>query len=220
MFEIYLKKDIVKKCRGILLSFYSHYQRKFSIQNSQWAQWCKPRKSKIEKERVIIESILTQQTNWQNVEKAMFNLKSAKSDNLTVILNTPKKRLEQLIKPAGFYRVKAKYLKNIASYFISRGGVKEVEKEKGELLRKELLAIKGVGKETADSILLYALRKKFFVIDAYIKKLVKDLKLPVEKFSYDYLQKFFIKIIPSDIDFYQKFHAIIVIYYKNNKLKK
>jgi len=202
-----------------LLSFYRKNLKKFSIKESQWRLWCKEKKSLKEKEWVIIESILTQQTNWQNVEKAMANLKREKEDSLKKIAAISKNKLSQIIKPSGFYQIKAGYLKNIAQFFIKNGGIKKLEKLETEILRKKLLSIKGVGYETADSILLYVFNRPIFVIDAYTKRFVKDFKLNVDNLSYHYLQQFFMKIFPKNPSFYQKFHAIIVLYYKNKKQK-
>jgi len=168
---------------------------------------------------VIIESILTQQTNWQNVEKAMANLKRKKKDSLRAIAALSKNKLAQIIKSSGFYQIKAGYLKNIARFFLKNGGVKKLEKLETEILRKKLLSIKGVGYETADSILLYGFNRPIFVIDAYTKRFVKNLKLKVGNLSYNHLQQFFMKVFPKNTFFYQKFHAIIVLYYKNKKQK-
>jgi len=202
-----------------LLLFYQKNLKKFSIKDSQWRLWCKEKKSLKEKEWVIIESILTQQTNWQNVEKAMANLKRKKKDSLRAIAALSKNKLAQIIKSSGFYQIKADYLKNIARFFLKNGGVKKLEKLETEILRKKLLSIKGVGYETADSILLYGFNRPIFVIDAYTKRFVKNLKLKVGNLSYNHLQQFFMKVFPKNTFFYQKFHAIIVLYYKSKKQK-
>ncbi|MGB9848182.1 MAG: endonuclease III domain-containing protein [Minisyncoccia bacterium] len=200
-----------------LLLFYRKKLKKFPIKDSQWRLWCKSKKSPKEKEWVIIEAILTQQTNWRNVEKAMANLKKERKDSLTSINKLSKSQLAKLIKPSGFYQIKAEYLKNIARFFVKNGGIKNLEKLETEILRRKLLNIKGVGYETADSILLYVFNRPVFVVDAYTKRLVGELKLKIKNLSYNSLQKFFIKIFPRNVSFYQKFHAIIVLYYKNKK---
>ena len=203
-----------------ILSFYHQAQKQIKIEDSQWQLWCKPRKTLKEKEWVIIESILTQQTNWNNVEQAMANLENAKKDSLLAIYQTPSNKLKILIRPAGFYQIKAKYLKNVAKFFIQKGGIKNIEKEPAYILRNQLLQIKGVGFETADSILLYAFNRLVFVVDAYTKRWIKEFKIriPSGKRNYSELQKYFVKKIPKNVFLYQKIHAIIVLYYKN-KLK-
>lgn len=199
-----------------IMIFYKKFSKKYPIVNSQWAFWCKRKKSIKEKEKVIIEAILTQQTNWNNVEKAMTNLKKANKDNLKAIYSTPSKQIEKFIKSAGFYKIKTKYLKNICEFFILNGGIKNLEKKKTKDLRTALLKIKGVGPETADSILLYAFHKPIFVVDAYTKKWIKEFKFPIRKTSYLQIQNFFMNLLPKKITLYQKIHAIIVMYYKNS----
>ena len=198
------------------LDIYNKILKRQKIENSQWAFWCKQKKTNKEKEEVIIEAILTQQTNWNNVQKAMVNLKKAKKNSLRAINNTSLAKIQILIKPSGFYRLKAKYLKNLANFFIVNGGIKNLEKIPTDILRKKLLEINGVGNETADSILLYVFNRPIFVVDAYTKKWIKEFNLPVKNFSYIYLQKFFMKQLPKKTSFYQQFHAKIVLYYKNN----
>lgn len=196
--------------------FYKKFLKKYSITDSQWAFWCKKNKSIKEKEKVIIEAILTQQANWNNVEKAMANLKKTNKDNLKAIYCTPSNQIEKLIKPAGFYKIKTRYLKNICKFFIKNGGIKNLEKKETRDFRAALLNIKGVGPETADSILLYAFQRPIFVVDAYTKRWAKEFKLPIRKFSYYHLQKFFMNLLPKKFTLYQKIHAIIVMYYKNS----
>ncbi|MCX8016114.1 MAG: endonuclease [Patescibacteria group bacterium] len=200
-----------------ILVFYKKFSKKYPIVNSQWAFWCKKNKSIKEREKVIIEAILTQQTNWNNVEKAMANLEEVNKDNLRAIYFTPSNQIEKLIRPAGFYKTKTRYLKNICKFFIKNGGIKNLEKKKLKDLRKALLKIKGVGPETADSILLYAFHKPIFVVDAYTKRWVKEFKLPIKKNSYANIQNFFMNLLPKKFTLYQKIHAIIVMYYKSLK---
>ncbi len=213
----------MKKTKNIIqdkiINFYNQNNKTTKINDTQWSLWCKWEKSDQEKEEIIIESILTQQTNWNNVEKAFNNLKKAKKNSLDIINNTSKKELKKLIKPAGFYQRKVQYLKNIAKLFINNGIINS-QKISTNILRQNLLNIKGVGKETADSILLYAFNRPIFVIDNYTKKWLKDFKIPVKNPDYDYLQKFFSQQLPKKARFYQQFHAFIVLYYKNNKNNK
>ena len=118
---------------------------------------------------IIVGAILTQNTNWTNVEKAISNLKG--KDLLTPgkLYEVDTAKLAELIRPAGYFNIKAKRLKNFLVWFFKRydGQLEELENVPVAKLREELLSIKGVGPETADSILLYALNKPTFVVDAY-----------------------------------------------------
>lgn len=177
----------------------------------QWLLWCKRPKTGREREEVIIGAILTQRTNWKNVELAINNLKQAKLYSLRDIHQLGSKRLENLIKPSGFYKTKAQYLFDLVKFIIKNyWGLEKMRKVESGELRKELLGLKGIGPETADSILLYALDKPIFVIDEYTRRLVEKLKL-AQNFSYDFLQKLFEENLRRDYRLYQDFHALIVI---------
>jgi len=122
---------------------------------------------------VTVGAILTQQTTWRNVEKAILNLKKRELLSPFAIYNISTDELAELIKPAGFYNIKTKRLKTFVNYFIKeyQGNIANMQKKKLQNLRKELLSINGIGRETADSILLYALEKPIFVIDAYTERI-------------------------------------------------
>lgn len=189
----------------------------------QWKVWCKKRKSLKDRERIVIEAILTQRTNWKNVEKAMKNLEKGKI-YLREIKKIGDKNIENLypfIKPCGFYKKKAKYLYNLSKFFSKYNfDIKRIMKEDVENLRRELLKIKGVGKETADSILLYALDKPVFVVDEYTRRIIKDFSKKYKinvSLSYEKLRKFFEEMLGKDFRIYQKVHAMIVVYGKNLK---
>lgn len=207
-----LKNRLKNKLKmNLLEEIYNKLKRKYKKNQKQWEIWCKRKKTKKEREEIIIGSILTQRTNWNNVEKAMENLKKAKINSLEKIYKLGRKKLSLLIKPAGFYKTKANYLFNLAKFIIKNyGNIEKMKKEKTEILREKLLKLKGIGPETADSILLYALDKPIFVIDEYTKRLVKKYKL-TKNFSYSFLQKLFQENLPQDLNLYQNFHALIVI---------
>lgn len=195
---------------------YQDLKRKYGHSGGQWKLWCKRKKSEREREEVIIGAVLTQRTNWRNVEKAIENLKKAKIFSLKDIYQIGEKKLSQLITPAGFYQTKANYLFNLAKFIIENyGSVKKMKREKTKKLREKLLSLRGIGKETADSILLYALDKPVFVIDEYTRRLVKKEKL-TDNLSYDHLQNLFQKNLPPKFQLYQDFHALIVIKGKNS----
>ncbi len=185
--------------------------------SGQWRIWCKRPKTKNEKERIIIESILTQRANWKNVELAVSNLKKANLLDLKRLAQEKIEKIENLIKPSGFYRQKAKRLKDLAKLFTEEfGGIEGAERIKTEVLREKLLSVKGVGKETADDILLYAFEREVFVIDEYTKRFVQQHNL-FRNLSYDFLQKQFEKILKRDYKIYQDVHALIIMEMKGKK---
>ncbi len=123
---------------------------------------------------VMVGAILTQQTTWRNVEKAILNLKERNVLSPFAIDNMNMAELTEIVKPTGFYNVKAKRLKIFVNYFINKyqGNTAKMQGKSLQDMRKELLSINGIGKETADSILLYALNKPIFVIDAYTERII------------------------------------------------
>lgn len=201
-----------------LMGLYLDLKRKYGPPKGQWFLWCKRKKSISEREEVIIGAVLTQRANWKNVEMALENLKKAKANSLMAIYILGKKNpslLKNLVKPVGFYRRKTERLFALTKFIIDTyGGVKKMKRQKAEKLRRQLLAIKGVGEETADDILLYALDKPVFVIDNYTRRFVEYYQLS-SCFSYSCLQSFFQKRIRKDFRLYQDFHALIVIWGKD-----
>ncbi len=158
---------------------------------------------------IIAGAILTQNTAWTNVERAIGNLLISGVMSPGKVLETPDEKLQELIRPAGFFKQKCAYLKAMAAFFLER----EVEFEQSTdvwTLRKELLAVKGVGRETADSILLYAFNKPIFVIDAYTRR-VAERHLHLDgTLHYDILQKIFMDALPPDVAVYNEYHALLV----------
>jgi len=157
---------------------------------------------------VVIGAILTQQTKWENVECAIQNLKDQGLLEAVSLSKVDVEELEKLIRCTGFYRQKAKRLKNVSSYFFENPDI--LERHENEL-RKALLALNGVGDETADSIVLYAAGKPKFVIDAYTKRMCKCMGIVGD---YRELQSIFELSIPKDVPLYKEFHALIVEYGK------
>lgn len=189
---------------NVFEKLYKGLKKEYGMPNGQWKLWCKRPKTKREKEEVMIGAILTQRTNWRNVELAINNLKKAKINSLKNIYRFGAKKLENLIKSSGFYKTKAQYLFNLAEFIIkNNGGWKRIKRE-------ELLKLKGIGPETADSILLYALDKPIFVIDEYTRRLVKKYNL-ADQTDYQFLQELFEENLRKDFRLYQDFHALIVI---------
>ena len=158
---------------------------------------------------IITGTILTQNTAWTNVEKAIGNLLSAGVMSPARVLATPDTELQELIRPAGFFKQKCAYLKAVAAFMLEREAAFEQSTDVWAL-RKELLSVKGVGRETADSILLYAFNKPIFVIDAYTRRLAQRHLHLDETLHYDILQKIFMDALPGDVTIYNEYHALIV----------
>ncbi|HSW63004.1 MAG TPA: hypothetical protein VLH56_06830 [Dissulfurispiraceae bacterium] len=161
---------------------------------------------------IAIGAILTQNTNWSNVEKAIVKMKLAKMVNAKALHDLPHGDLAELIRPAGYFNVKAKRVKAFVAYLASAydGSMAKMKKQRLDELRPELLAVNGIGPETADSILLYALEKPVFVIDAYTKRVLsRHGVLPYEK-SYDEFQGLFHKHLPHEAGLFNEYHALFV----------
>jgi endonuclease-3 related protein len=161
---------------------------------------------------VIIGAILTQNTNWTNVEKAIANLKAANLLTPDRLHRLDIKKLADLIRPAGYFNIKAKRLKNFLDWFFENysGQLKNLESVPADQLRLELLSVKGVGPETADSILLYALSRPVFVIDAYTARICSRHHLIDEGADYHQIQELFESNLPSDIQLFNEYHALLV----------
>ena len=161
---------------------------------------------------VVVGAVLTQNTNWKNVEKAIANLKKAKMLDARKIAKCDLRKLQKLVRPSGFYKQKAKRLREVARWFLQ-------EKWKfleDEFLRADLLAINGVGEETADSIMLYALEKPEFVVDAYTRRLCDRHELlgsaggASGKKKYCDYKCLFEENIPNNTELFNELHALIV----------
>ena len=157
-------------------------------------------------------AILTQNTSWVQVEKALNNLFAAKINTAEKILKTDGETIATLITPAGYRNQKTVYLKNIAEWFIENAPKKLGTVAVGELeaARNELLQVKGVGRETADSILLYAFHLPAFVIDTYTKRTLVSLKIFDEKTDYETLRKWFMDNLNPSVELFQEYHALFV----------
>jgi endonuclease-3 related protein len=162
---------------------------------------------------VMVGAILTQNTNWKNVEKAIGNLKSAGVLELKKLLALSDTRMAELIKPAGYFNVKTKRLKSFLEFLNEgyRGDIAKMRREPTAKLREELLAVKGIGKETADSILLYALDHPIFVVDAYTYRVFTRHYLIEEEAGYDELQELAMDHLPPDRAHYNELHALLVM---------
>lgn len=164
---------------------------------------------------VVVGAILTQNTNWKNVEKALANLKNANKLSEVAILDTSIPELETLIRPSGFYRQKAERLKLATKKWLELKQKKRTNDFDVLELRNELLSVKGIGKETADSIILYAFHKPIFVIDAYTRRFCKAF-FNFEAKGYDDYRLLFESSLPRDVKLFKEYHALIVEWGKQN----
>ena len=161
---------------------------------------------------ISVGAILTQNTAWTNVEKAIKRLNEARSLNVTALARMTHRPLSLLIRPAGYFNVKARRLKNFISFLQDcyGGSLRKMFNQEPLRLREELLSVNGIGPETADSILLYAGNKPIFVIDAYTKRILsRHGVLPYDK-SYEEFQGLFMKQLPASAPFYNEYHAMFV----------
>lgn len=175
-------------------------------------------------DEIAIGAILTQNTSWRNVEKALENLKSKNLLSLHKIAKTSQQVIAELIKPSGFYNQKAERLKLFANYIVDNyGNLRNFFEQNKSLkeMRYNLLSLKGIGKETADSILLYTGFKPIFVVDKYTYRLfIKEgILQPTEKFDYEKIKLMVEKEINKVKDM-QEFHALIVAEGKEMNSKK
>ncbi len=161
---------------------------------------------------VVLGAILTQNTNWANVEKAINNLKKEKLITPKKIYHLHQNKLARLIKPAGYFNIKAKRIKNFINFVFSDydGNIKKMFVQDIVTLRKSLLSVNGIGEETADSIILYAAALPIFVVDAYTKRIFTRLGFFKEESSYQDVQNFFMQNLPQDVKMFNEFHALIV----------
>jgi len=192
-----------------LLTMYRRLLRRFGPQH--W--W--PGETQFE---MMLGAILTQNTAWTNVEKAILNLKKAKVLQLKKCHQLSKKKLASLIRPAGYFNIKADRIKSFTSFLIKEGcksSFKPFNSVSTRRLRGKLLEVKGVGKETADSILLYALDRPVFVVDAYTKRILGRHGLLPKGGDYDAVQKLFQVNLPRSKALFNEYHALLVEIGKN-----
>lgn len=161
---------------------------------------------------IIIGAILTQNTAWTNVEKAIQNLKKENLLDVKKLYEIDIALLGEIIRPAGFFNVKSKRLKTFIKVLFEEysGDINNFDRIEIDTLRKSLLCIDGIGYETADSIILYALNKPIFVVDAYTKRFLKNHGLYNGNVDYNDVQKFFMENLSHDTYLFNEFHALIV----------
>ena len=164
-------------------------------------------------DEIAIGAILTQNTNWKNVEKALANLRRDRSCALHPLSCLTQTKLQRLVRPSGFYNQKADRLARFARSIGRTGTLRRFLSRPTDEVRRDLLAMNGIGKETADTILLYAGRHPVFVVDAYTKRFVQAKNLCCLT-DYDELQRYFTRRLPPDLRLFRDFHALIVAWGK------
>ena len=188
--------DMLKKIYKLLFERYGH---------QNW--W--PGESRFE---VVLGAILTQNTNWQNVEKAINNLKEAEMLCANKMFQSDHLTVAELIRPAGYYNVKTKRIKSFLEWLFDKfeGKLENLEQQPTDLLREDLLSIKGIGKETADSILLYGFERPVFVVDAYTARMLGRHKLIDEYCDYEEIRELFESSLSNEHQLFNEYHALIV----------
>ncbi len=161
---------------------------------------------------IAVGAILTQNTNWKNVERAIENLKERDLLSPEGLLEISEGTLEELIRPSGYYRIKTKRLKNFIRFLYEEYDGNLDKMFSGELwpLREKLLGVKGIGEETADSILLYAGEKPVFVVDAYTRRILLRHHLIGENAGYGEIQSLFMDSLPRRAPLFNQYHALFV----------
>lgn len=189
--------------RDLLIEAYERAHRHFGDQH--W--W--PGETPFE---VMVGAILAQNTNWGNVAKAIANLQRAGVLHPRRLYDLPPPQLAALIRPAGYFNIKTQRLCHFLHYFLTQydGDVSRMAARPLAALREELLAVKGIGPETADSILLYALEKPSFVVDAYTHRILHRHDLTSDTSTYEELQATFMEALPVDAKLYNDYHAQLV----------
>ena len=188
--------------RDKLLNLYDQLRSEYGAQ----AWW--PAETPFE---VIIGAILVQSTAWRNVVKAIGNLRDADLLTPPKLAAISQPRLEELVRPSGYFRVKAKKLRAFLTHLEVHHSYRLDSLFAAEVftMRQELLSIYGIGNETADSIILYAAEKPIFVIDSYTHRLFSRLGWIAGKYDYDKLQAIFMDALPHDVRLFNEFHALI-----------
>lgn len=194
-----MKDGNISKVQKLLKNRYSKQNARGWLQssNSIWPISNNFQPSEFE---IVVGALLTQNTAWGNVEKALKNLAEANVKSPEAISNIRIAKLQQLIRPSGFYKQKAKRLRILAK-FIS---------ENRTFTREQLLQLNGIGRETADSILNYAYDKPVFVVDAYTRRIFSRIGIITGKEDYDEIRQVFENSIKRNAKLYQEFHALIV----------
>ena len=159
---------------------------------------------------VMAGAILTQNTAWRNVRKAIANLRAAESLNAESIAASPRAELAEIIRPSGYYNIKAERLQSFCAWYLNHGGYDGLAAMRTKPLRAAILSVRGVGPETADDIVLYAFGRPVFVIDAYTRRAFSRLGLIKGDENYETLRRMFENALPKSAALFAEYHALIL----------
>ena len=191
------------------LSLLQVYRRLYTTHGAQ--RWW-PADSNFE---VMVGAVLTQNTAWSNVEKAIKNLKTARALTPEAIVSTHPRRLASWLRPSGYFNVKAKRLRVFCRWLLEQGGIEALASWPTKHLRQALLSVKGIGPETADDILLYAFHRPVFVIDAYTRRIFTRLGFITGKEDYETIRALFERALRPNVELFNEYHALIVSHGKS-----
>ena len=163
---------------------------------------------------VMVGAVLTQNAAWSNVEKAIERLRQEGMLSLPAVLAADAARLAEAIRPSGYFNIKARRLRNLCVFLDSAGGLEAFARLPLEVQRAGLLSVNGIGPETADDILLYALERPVFVIDAYTRRLLQRFRLARGDEDYEVLRAGFERALEPDLHLFQQYHALVVAHAK------
>ena len=161
---------------------------------------------------IMVGAVLTQNTNWNNVEKTIDNLKGVELLSFERLFELPVGLLAEYIRPAGYFNIKANRLQNLLAMIKEQydGSLDAMMEEETETLRHALLSVNGIGPETADSILLYAAERPVFVVDTYTYRILLRHNFIPDDFNYDEMQEFFMDNLERKVGLFNEFHALLV----------
>ena len=164
---------------------------------------------------MMIGAILTQNTAWTNVERAIKNLKTVDCLDADRILRLDLGDLAEYLRPSGYFNIKAKRVRNFCQWYLDQGGFEVLSRLDDTSLRQALLSVNGIGPETADDILLYAFERPVFVVDAYTKRLFSRLGFMDKDLIYSHVQALFHQELTQDVGLFNEYHALIVVHCKD-----
>jgi endonuclease-3 related protein len=164
---------------------------------------------------IMVGAVLTQNTAWSNVEKAIANLKAANALTPQAIVAASHRRLAAWLKPSGYFNIKAQRLRAFCAWYLREGGQRRLTRRSTAILRQQLLGVHGIGPETADDILLYAFGRPVFVIDAYTRRIFQRLGLIEGGEDYEALRRLFETRLDTDVMLFNEYHALIVAHAKD-----
>jgi endonuclease-3 related protein len=164
---------------------------------------------------VMVGAILTQNTAWGNVERAIANLRSHSCLSPKTILKMPLPDLAEQLTPSGYFNIKAQRLRNFCQWYVDEGEYRRLSRMATNELRKQLLSVNGVGPETADDMLLYAFERPVFVVDAYTRRIFSRLGLVDHEAGYESVRHQFEDKLKADVAVFNEYHALIVRHAKD-----